>query len=232
MSKKANPTFIGAFIVGAIAIVTVMILLLSGNVLFKEEVKAIMYFDGSVTGLNVGAPVKFRGVKIGTVTDIKLIIDKKSTAIHVPVIVKIDRDSYLVRLEDNTVKKASEVFIDTKKFSEQGLHAQLKLNSLLTGQLYIELEFAPGTKFKLRGDGTMREIPTSATAMQEIRKTLEEYPLQELLDNIASTMVSIDKILSDPVILETVHSLNRTLKLAEKTFTSADGILREDSQLM
>jgi len=76
MSKKANPTIIGAFVVGAIAIVTILILLLSGNVLFKKEVQAIMYFDGSVTGLNVGAPVKFRGVKVGTVTDIKLIFGK------------------------------------------------------------------------------------------------------------------------------------------------------------
>jgi len=144
--------------------------------------------------------------------------------------VEIDRDSYLVKLKDKTVK-ASEALIDTSGYAAQGLHAQLKLNSLLTGQLYIELEFSP-TKFKFHGDGTIREIPTTTTAMQQITKTLEEYPVQELLDNLSSTMTNIDKILSDPVILETINSLNRTLNLAEKTFNTADGILREDSQLM
>ncbi len=231
MSKKVNPTIIGAFIVGAIAIVTVLILLLSGNVLFKKEAKAIMYFEGSVTGLNVGAPVKFRGVKVGTVIEIKLIFDSQAKTIQVPVIVEIDRDSYLVKLKDKTVK-ASETLIDTSGYAAQGLHAQLRLNSLLTGQLYIELEFSPGTRFKFHGDGTMREIPTTTTAMQEITKTLEGFPIKEVLNNITSAMASIDKILSDPIILETMNSLNRTLKLAEKTFNTADGALREDSQLM
>ncbi len=231
MSKKANPTIIGAFIVGAIAIVTILILLLSGNVLFKKEVQAIMYFDGSVTGLNVGAPVKFRGVKVGTVTDIKLIFDNQAKTIQVPVLVEIDRESYLVKLKDKTVK-ASEALIDTSGYAAQGLHAQLKLNSLLTGQLYIELEFSPGTKFNFHGDGTIREIPTTTTTMQEITKTLEEFPIKQVLKDITSAMASIDKILSDPVILETINSLNRTLNLAEKTFNTADGILREDSQLV
>lgn len=238
MSKKANPTIIGAFIVGAIAIVTILILLLSGNVLFKKEVEAIMYFEGSVTGLNVGAPVKFRGVKVGTVTDIKLIFDSQAKTIQVPVLVEIDRESYLVKLKDKTVK-ASEALIDTSGYAAQGLHAQLKLNSLLTGQLYIELEFSPGTKFKFHGDGTIREIPTTTTTMQEITKTLEEFPIKQVLNDITSAMASIDKILSDPVILETVRQAKKTfiqidesLISAKKTFNTADGVLREDSQLM
>ncbi len=211
MSKKANPTVIGAFIIGAIAILTILTLLLSGNLFTRQTVEAIMYFEGSVTGLNIGAPVKFRGVKVGTVTDIKLIFNRDKNIIQVPVIAKIDRSSYLVKSGDKIVK-ASKVVLDTEKFAEQGLHAQLKLNSILTGQLYIELEFAPGTHFKHRGDGSIREIPTSTTAIQEITKTLEKYPIHEVLNNIASTMASIDKIVSDPIIIETIHSLNRATK--------------------
>ncbi len=211
MSKKANPTVIGAFIVGAIAIMTILTLLLSGNLFSKDKVEAIMYFEGSVTGLNIGAPVKFRGVKVGTVTDIKLIFDRNRDIIQVPVIVELDRSSYLVKFKDKMVR-ASEVFVDTEKFAKQGLHAQLKLNSILTGQLYIELEFSPGTEFKFRGDGKMREIPTTSTALQEITKTLENYPIHEVLNNIASTMASIDKIFSDPIILETINSINQTSK--------------------
>ena len=246
MSKKANPTIIGAFIVGAIAIITILILLLSGNILFKKNMQAILFFEGSVTGLNVGAPVKFRGVKIGTVTEIKLILDQRTDKVHVPVLVEIDQESYLVK-KDGKIVKGSEVRVEAKKFINLGLYAQLKLNSLLTGQLYIELEFDPEQKFKLRGDGSMREIPTSTTAIQEITKTLEKYPIHEVLNNIASTMASIDRIFSDPVIMETIHSvnhaakdygllaknlttnsetvsanLNRTLAQAEKTFSQID----------
>ena len=208
MSKKANPTVIGAFIVGAIAIITILTLLLSGNVFFKKEMKVIMYFDGSVTGLNIGAPVKFRGVKIGTVTDIKLILDEQSNTTEVPVIAEIDKNSYLVRLGDKTVR-ASEILVDTTDFIEAGMRAQLKLQSILTGQLFVELEFDPDSSYKLRGNGKIREIPTTTTAIQEITKTLEKYPVHEVLNNIASTMDSLDKILSDPVIIETLKSINQ-----------------------
>ncbi len=208
MSKKANPTVIGAFIVGAIAIMTTLTLLLSGNLFFKESEQVIMYFDGSVTGLNIGAPVKFRGVEIGTVTDIKLILDDELRTTEVPVIAEIDRDSYLIRLGDETVR-ASEILEDTYDFVEDGLRAQLKVKSLLTGQLFIELEFFPGSSYKLHGNGEIEEIPTKTTAIQEITKTLEKYPIDKVLNNIASTMASLDKIFSDPVILETLHSINQ-----------------------
>jgi len=230
MSKKANPTVIGAFVLGAIAIITILILLLSGNLLFKKEAKVIMYFDGSVTGLNIGAPVKFRGVKIGTVTDIKLILDKQSNTTEVPVIAVIDRNSYLVKLKDKTVK-ASEIFLDTSEFVENGLRAQLKLSSILTGQLFIELESDPGSSYTLRGDGKIKEIPTTSTAIQEITKTLEKYPIHQVLNNIASTMASMDKILSDPVIIETINTINQTSKdyslLAQKLITETDTISAE-----
>ena len=230
MSKKANPTVIGAFIVGAIAIITILILLLSGNVFFKQEVKVIMYFDESVTGLNIGAPVKFRGVKIGTVTDIKLILDEQSNTTEVPVIAEIDRNSYLVKLGDKIVR-ASEIYVDTSAFIEHGLRAQLKLQSILTGQLFIELEFEPGSSYKLHGNGEITEIPTSTTTIQEITKTLEKYPIHEVLNNIASTMDSLDKILSDPVIIETINSINQAshdYSLLAKYLTSETKTLSTD----
>jgi len=253
MSKKANPTVIGAFIVGAIAIFTTLILLLSSNIFFQEHIKAILYFEGSVTGLNVGAPVKFRGVKIGTVKDIKLILDQESHTLYVPVLVEIDRDSFFVKTGDKYIK-GSETALGTNKTFEDGFYAQLKLNSMLTGQLYIELEFDPGGKYTLRGNGggdeEISEIPTRTTGMQEISKTLDEFPIEEVLNNITSAMASINKILSDPVILETMHSINqlakkldsetttvstdlkRTLIHAEKTLITLDNTLKTTDDLL
>ncbi len=212
MKRKVNPTVIGAFVLGGIGIIITLTLLLGSDVFFKKEVKVIMYFDGSVTGLNVGAPVKFRGVKIGAVTDIKLVLDRVENKTVVPVIAAIDRNSYLVKLSKNETVKASELNLDTKNFVKIGLRAQLKVKSLLTGQLFIELDFDQESPFTLQGDGGINEIPTKATTIQKIAQTLDKYPVREVLNNLASTMESLDKILSDPIIIETIKSVNETSK--------------------
>ena len=94
MSKRANATLIGAFVVGAIALAVTIVLVLAGGQLFTEQQQYVMYFKGSVKGLAVGAPVNFRGVKIGTVTNIQLIVDTEELAFHIPVTVEIKNDSF------------------------------------------------------------------------------------------------------------------------------------------
>jgi len=210
MKSKANPTVIGAFVLGGLGIIIALIMLLGSDIFFKQEVDVIMYFDGSVTGLSVGAPVKFRGVKIGTVTDIKLILDKVENTTVVPVIASIDRNSYLVRVSKQKIVKAGELHLDTKDFVKIGLRAQLKLKSLLTGQLFIELDFDKASDYTLRGGGHINEIPTKATTIQKIAQSLDKYPIREVLNNLASTMSSLDKILSDPIIIDTLKSVNAT----------------------
>ena len=77
MSKQANKTLIGGFVVGAIVLVTAGILIFGSGNFFSERPVFVMFFEGSVSGLNVGAPVTFRGVKIGTVKEISLFFDRK-----------------------------------------------------------------------------------------------------------------------------------------------------------
>jgi paraquat-inducible protein B len=72
MGRRSNPTLIGAFIVGAVALIVIGLLVFGRGQLFTEKRTYVLYFDGSVKGLNVGAPVDFQGVKIGSVTDIKV----------------------------------------------------------------------------------------------------------------------------------------------------------------
>lgn len=226
MKSKANPTVIGAFVLGGIGIIIMLIMLLGSDIFFKKEVDVIMYFDGSVTGLNIGAPVKFRGVKIGTVTDIKLILDKVENTTVVPVIASIDRNSYLVRISKDKTVKAGELHLDTKDFVKIGLRAQLKLKSLLTGQLFIELDFDKHSDYTLRGDGSVNEIPTKATTIQKIAQSLDKYPIREVLNNLASTMSSLDKILSDPIIIETLKSVNDTSKQFKSLTEDLDKIAK------
>ena len=77
MSKQANKTLIGAFVVGATALVIAGILIFGSGDFFAERPKFVMFFEGSVNGLNVGAPVTFKGVKIGTVKEVNLYFNPK-----------------------------------------------------------------------------------------------------------------------------------------------------------
>src|SRR5678815_2116458 len=70
MSKKANPTFIGLFFAIGLALGLAALLVFSSRSLFHPQEKSILYFDATLKGLNPGAPVKFRGVTIGSVVEI------------------------------------------------------------------------------------------------------------------------------------------------------------------
>ena len=84
MSKQANPTLIGIFVAGAIALIVAGILIISGGkLLLTDKTNYVLYFKGSVKGLNIGSPVSFRGVNIGTVTDIQLVVNEEESDIPV-----------------------------------------------------------------------------------------------------------------------------------------------------
>ena len=84
MSRRAKPTLIGAFVLGALALVVFTTLLLAGGNWFGERRQHILYFEGAAQGLQVGAPVVFLGVKVGTVKQIQLGLDSQSRRFLVP----------------------------------------------------------------------------------------------------------------------------------------------------
>jgi len=90
MSKPANKTVIGIFVVGAIALAVIAIVVLGSGKFFKQTLRAVCYFEGSVGGLNIGAPVVFKGVKIGSVADVILHFDRKDLIFTIPVYIEID----------------------------------------------------------------------------------------------------------------------------------------------
>ena len=96
MSRRANPTLIGAFVVGAITLAIAAVFILAGDALFRRDIqKHVLYFNGSVKGLNVGSPVMFRGVNIGTVTKIQLVVAENNIDIEIPVIIEIDQTRFI-----------------------------------------------------------------------------------------------------------------------------------------
>lgn len=207
MSKRASPTLIGTFVVGAVLIAVTALILLGGDELFKEKREFVLYFDGSVKGLNVGAPVNFRGVKIGTVTDIKIVVLDEAQVLDIPVVIEIDPESFTFP-EGRKVSVPEGIALSVEK----GLRAQLQMQSLLTGQLFIQMDFYENKPARLHGGNRLPEIPTMQTPLQELGKTLEDFPLQKVLDDISSAMDGINKLVNSPDLQESLHSINQAFK--------------------
>ncbi len=209
MSRRVNPTLIGAFVVGAIVLGVTAFLLLGDVGLFQDREKVIMYFTGSVEGLNKGAPVNVRGVKVGTVIDIDIVLDPRSGELLIPVIVQFEPDA-VEYVRNITVPDTD---LDPLQFliDELGLRAQLQLQSLLTAQMAIELDYHPGTPVHYRGEGGLSEIPTIPMRFEKFNKHLQNLPVEQILDDITSTLAAINRIVSSPEILETINSVNQAM---------------------
>lgn len=138
MSMRANPTAIGVFTVGALVLAVVGVAMLASTAWLGKQSTFISYFGESVNGLEVGAPVKFQGVPVGSVTNLLIQIDLDDKTFEVPVEYEIDlarltsRDGTFVDLSRGTVLRQQ---------ITDGLRSQLQMESIVTGQLYVELTY-------------------------------------------------------------------------------------------
>lgn len=223
MSKKASKTLIGAFVIGAIALIVAGVVIFGSGKLFAPLKKFVMVFEGSVKGLNVGAPVIFRGVKVGEVTDIRLNFNPKDLTAIIPVYVDIDPRTLGVPEELKTLIKGTK-YVFIKPLIERGLKAQLQMQSFVTGQMIVSLDIYPDKPIKLAGlDKRYPEIPTIPTTTQEIMKKLEALPLNQIAERLNGTLAGMEKIANSPEIIESLVSLNRTLKNTDRLVLNLDG---------
>ena len=218
MSKQANKTVIGAFVVIAVAMAAAGVVIFGGGKFMTQRVRYVMDFEGSVKGLNIGAPVVFRGVKIGSVIDLTLHANANTLETHIPVVVEIE--SRKIKL---TEEKREEPQVSLPRLIKHGLRAQLELQSMLTGQLQIALDYHPDSKPRLSGlAGELPEIPTIPSELQKIRDTLSDLPLRDVFKKISSSLAGIEKIVNDPEIIETIHEAKLAVIDARKLIQNAD----------
>jgi len=206
MSQKCNPTVIGAFVLVGAALAVGTSLILSSGRWLKETFPYVMNFEGDVSGLRPGAPVQYRGVTIGTVKEVKLVIDQEKGEAYVPVLVEFDPQhvSY-VGDEGYREEVASEI--------RRGLRAQLQSQSLVTGMLKVMLVDAPHTEIRLLGspDPEIPEIPTIPGFTESMMDEFRKLRLNELVDGVNQTVENLNRLTSDLTDKELVANLNTTL---------------------
>lgn len=195
--RRASPFVIGAFVAAALALLAMALIALPGRHWFQQPERVVMFFSGSVFGLQKGAPVVFRGVRIGDVTDISVHYDATSDSFAIPVIANLDADAVRGldgRMGNDDIGHALPTLI------KRGLSAQLGTQSLLTGQLYIDLDFRTKPRGKLHGGykGDATEIPTSATAFQALKDQLESVDLKRIVDDLSQIANSARQLIAAP----------------------------------
>lgn len=218
MSRQANPKLIGAFVVGAAALaVAALVAFGSGNFL-KEQETFVLYFDGSLNGLTVGSPVKIRGVEVGTVTDILVVADETGK-FRIPVYINVDLQKFVYEGEGPRPKPEQAV----PRLIEHGLRAQLAMESLVTGQLYIEIAFHPRTPVVLSGaNGDYPELPTIPSTIEQLAEKFQQLPADELSATVLSTLQGIERMVNSPHVEEILARSNETFGLARELLARAD----------
>lgn len=219
MSKKSNPTLIGAFVVGAVALLATGVALFGGAELFAKRDAYVAYFVENTQGLRTGSTVMLNGVAIGHVSSVALLLDADSYEAKTEVIIEILPDSYIVISDGNPVGSGLSARDEIEKvISAAGLRAVLQVESFVTGQLLIEFDFRPDTEPVMRGgdDPPYPEIPTIPSRTQELMANVqsfiadlgEGFDFDELGEHVENILEGVDELANSEDIRESLAGLN------------------------
>ncbi|MBB2200028.1 MlaD family protein [Gluconacetobacter tumulisoli] len=183
-------TAVGAFVVGGVALGMAALLLFGNFHFFAGTRQAMVIFQGSTSGLTVGAPVTFRGVRVGAVDGISITFDPKVHAAFIPVTIELQPGKVTLSGEGHDHRP-----LRLQDLINHGLRASLNVQSFVTGQSEIDLDFDPSSPAMLHPDiATITEIPTRQSTIQKVQETLTQLPLKELSDNANVAMQSIRQL--------------------------------------
>jgi phospholipid/cholesterol/gamma-HCH transport system substrate-binding protein len=197
MAKQANRMMIGGFVVVAVILLAASLVVFGSGKFFKKTNKYVLYFDGSIKGLSVGGPVLFQGVQIGSVESIVLRVDPQEHRIEIPVIIEIEPDKFQVDEGDREIHRNPRE--NAQKLIEMGLRAMLAMQSFITGQLMIELDFHPGSPVNLRSPkGDLLEIPTIPSTTERLANALQRLDLEGMEKHLEDTLSGIDRLVNNP----------------------------------
>lgn len=211
MSEPRKPFWIGAFLLSGIALLAGGLLLLGRDNWFSQPSDYVVYFTGALDGLDVGADVTYRGVKVGTVREIRLSYDRELKDVVIPVVLRINPDAGRESQRFDRV---------VERLVERGLRAQLQTQSLLTGKAIVALDLFPGQAGYVREPHDL-ELPTipsvpsrvdqAADVLRDLLDTLRELPLGEMIVSANNTLQALERLSSSPELQGGLVSLAQTL---------------------
>lgn len=231
--SKANPTVIGMFVLGALALVAVAIITLGGARLFTAKQRAVVFFEGSVNGLVVGAPVNFRGVKVGSVDRIALQFDAATLNARIPVYVSLLPNQ--IQVMGGQADDIGDIPFEA--FIQKGLRAKLNMESIVTGQLGVDLDFRPNTPLVLVGSPNPKipEIPAVKSDFDVLKDQLSQIPFRQIADDVKTMVDAVSQLTRTTgttvgtlgeELQTTAASARRSLDQATRTLATMDSTLQ------
>jgi paraquat-inducible protein B len=181
---------------------------------YTRKIKFILFFKSSIRGLSIGAPVEFKGIKVGSVLDVRLEFDRGSTSFRIPVLIEIEPQRIIERgiLEEDASNQTIISLVD------RGLRARLQTGSLLTSQLFVELDMHPGSPKNLSGsDRPFPELPTLPTS--------NFGAITESAENLLAKLNAIDIEEVTSVLVDTIETANKTMHSADQAIGSANTLI-------
>jgi paraquat-inducible protein B len=228
MGSKISPTVIGAFVVGAIVCMVAGVLLFGGGKFFTEKLPYVLFFDSSVEGLHIGAPVIFRGVQVGQVTEIEAIADPKTFTVVIRVKVELVRG--VLKVSGGEFKNPQQA---VEGLIQQGARASLRMQSFVTGLLYVALDFHPDTPIKRLGlDPLYPELPTIPSDIDMLKSTVQQVmadlgklPLEAVLNEVLVLLKHANGLVALPQVKQALLSLQDVVLATERLVQHADSLV-------
>ena len=209
--NESNPKLIGGFVIGGIALLILATVLFSSMDFFSPKRRFVAYFEQSVTGLNIGAPVKFRGIPIGEVISIEGIYSPEDGNMIPRVTIEFLPET----LVNAHVEKGEYTLLPS--LFENGLRVSLKSQSLLTGLLYVSMEFKPDTpeRWLATSEDQYPELPSLDSHFDDALDSLANLPIEEVFARLEGTLAAAEELLKNP-------NIDLVLELIPKTLSDGD----------
>jgi len=218
MSSRINYAAIGAFVLAALVLSAGTALYFGGAGWSKDRDRFVVLFDSSVKGLNVGAPVALKGVQIGEVIEIGIEVNTDTIEAVMPVTIEIDNAA--IRWTGGSAQEQYR-----QELIDRGLRAQLRTQSLLTGLLYVQLDFFPEYPATYKNVETRYpQFPTVPTDFEEWTRAIEEMDFNKLFDDIKSTAAGLNRLVNSEQTQQLPGRIDSTLT----EFAALSQQLRQD----
>jgi paraquat-inducible protein B len=220
--SKVNTTSIGLFIVTGVALGVAGLLLFSSFKIFSRTQDQIVYFDKSLSGLDEGAPVKYRGVTIGSVKRVMIRFNQAPNDFSLPVIIELEEELLRERLGDQSALVFSSAFVE--RDVRNGLRATLQTESLVTGVLYVGLDFQPGAPPPVfhQLKKVYVEVPSEPTEVQELMKNLASLDIKSIEKNLNALLINLNTTVSNLQLDELHADITTVLRSFDRVLSSPE----------